>query len=123
MTTKKYWCPMCGDVPATPTMGIALLVTHKADCIGFHAIPVVEPLDVPEVTTWGESGGAEAVTCRNAGWSTMTTVFHDEGRRWAYHEDGQWAIAGSDVGADAGRVCCDVPDVVDAINYVAGSKR
>jgi hypothetical protein len=60
MTTKKYWCPMCGDVPTTPTMGIALLVTHKADCIGFHAIPVVEPLDVPEETTWGESGGAEA---------------------------------------------------------------
>jgi hypothetical protein len=52
--TKKYWCPMCGNVPA-------ILVTHKADCIGFHAIPVVEPLDVPEVTTWGESGGAEAL--------------------------------------------------------------
>jgi hypothetical protein len=59
--SKKYWCPMCGDVPTTPTMGIAILVIHKADCIGFHAIPVVEPLDVPEVTTLDESDLADGM--------------------------------------------------------------
>jgi hypothetical protein len=53
----------------------------------------------------------------------MATVFHDEGRRWAYHEDGQWSIAGSGVVTDDARVCCDVPDVVTAINYVAGVRR
>ena len=97
MTTRKYWCPMCGDVPAIPTMGIALLVTHKADCIGFHAIPVVEPLAVPEVTTWGESGGVDAV---------CLSVYFDD----TIYLRGRLFAPGD-------------RNIVTAINYVAGVKR
>jgi hypothetical protein len=34
---------------------------HHGVC-DFKAIPVYRPLDVPEPTTWGESGGEEAIT-------------------------------------------------------------
>lgn len=109
--TKKYWCPTCGDVPAIQTMGIALLVTHKADCIGFHAIPVVEPLDVPEVTTWGESGGAEAVCLR----AYFDDVIYIRGRLFTFPDLDSWVIS------DGQRA--SHPDVVTAINYVAGVRR
>jgi hypothetical protein len=64
--TKKYWCPTCGDLEqiASPFPWIrdSHAWRHAVDCSGpFVFIPVVEPLDVPEVTTWGESGGAEAL--------------------------------------------------------------
>jgi hypothetical protein len=107
--SKKYWCPMCGDVPATPTMGIALLVMHKADCIGFHAIPVVEPLDVPEVTTWGESGGAEAVTCHPNG--KLWWRLGDSNRRLVDRQSStdRWFMSGPSIG---------VGDVVEAMNWL-----
>ena len=107
-----YWCPMCGD--------LATWLDHHGAC-DFKIIRRFTPLAVPEVTTWGESGGAEAVTCRDAGWSTMAMVFNNDGYRWAYHEDGHWAIAGHGVAADAGSVCHDT-NITTAINYVAGTK-
>jgi hypothetical protein len=103
---------MCGDVPTTPTMGIALLVMHKADCIGFAAIPSVEPLSVPEPTTWGESHPVGAV-CSYYAVDDDTYTILVYGRRFACIDDGAAAVAGP-------RVCHDVPDIVTAINYVAG---
>ena len=100
--SKRYWCPMCGDVPAAPTMGIAVLVMHKADCIGFDAIPVVEPLAVPEPTTWGESHPVGAV-CSYYAVDDDTYTILVYGRRFATFD--------SNV------------DIVEAINYVAGVKR
>jgi hypothetical protein len=61
--TKKYWCPTCGDMPFVDFLGLERVIIHNVETCTATAIPVVEPLDVPEVTTWGESGGAEAVTC------------------------------------------------------------
>lgn len=57
-----YWCPMCGDLPETtnPFPWMPGQAWHHGAC-DFKAIPVCTPLDVAEPTTWGESGGAEAV--------------------------------------------------------------
>ena len=57
-----YWCPMCGDLPdvTNPFPWIEGKAWHHGAC-DFKAIPVCTPLDVPEPTTWGESGGEEAV--------------------------------------------------------------
>ena len=118
-----YWCPLCGDLPEThnPFPWIDGKAFHHVKCPG-KIVPVYRPLDVPEVTTWGESGGAEAVTCRDSGWSTMATVYHvDDGHRWAYHEDGHWAIAGHGVTAKAGSVCHDT-DITTAMNFLVGAK-
>jgi hypothetical protein len=73
------------------------------------SIPLVEPLDVPEVTTWGESGGAEAVCYGQA---------HDKAMRiWRLGDRaGYWWLTG-------GRHRVEDTDVVAAINYVAGRKR
>lgn len=64
MTTPiGYWCPECGGLKRMPTPfpwlgGNAWL--HNGPCTA-RPIPVYEPLAVPEVTTWGESGGDEVV--------------------------------------------------------------
>jgi len=60
MSSKKYWCPTCGDLESFVFLGIANAIQHRSGCT-LREIPVVEPLDVPEETTWGESGGAEAL--------------------------------------------------------------
>jgi len=110
--TKKYWCPMCGEVPATPTMGIALLVMHKADCIGFHAIPVVEPLAVPEVTTLDKSDlvdGMVVTVCDvMLGHTTLCTpdaTLLDDGYAWAHRLTQIWLTDD------------------DSVRYVAGVRR
>jgi hypothetical protein len=70
---------------------------------------------VPEPTTWGESGGAEAVCCyfevNDCPYMMLVC-----GSRFACIDDGAAAVAGP-------RVCHDVPDIVDAINYVAGASQ
>ena len=94
---------MCGDLPTTPMMGIAILALHKADCIGFHAIPVYRPLDVPEVTTWGESGGYHAITT----YGTFGIIF---------------ALGGRETRLIWSNVDCEGWDMAEQINYVAGAK-
>lgn len=112
--SKKYWCPMCGDLESWGFIGIAEVIRHRDGCKD-REIPSVEPLDVPEVTTWGESGGAEAVCCyfEVDDCPYMMLVC---GQRFGCIDDGAAAVAGP-------RVCHDVPDIVEAINYVAGVRR
>ena len=115
MTSKKYWCPTCGEVTATDFLGIADMMAHRAGC---HAkfIPVVEPLDVPEVTTWGESGGAEAVCVSQIESTSMVLwTIGDSMTRRADHWAGFWWMTGNG-GVENG-------DIVSAINYVAGVRR
>jgi hypothetical protein len=111
MTSKKYWCPTCGDLESFVFLGIANAIQHRDGCT-LREIPVVEHLAVPEVTTWGESGGADAVCCYfevdDAPYMMLV-----RGRRFGCIDDGAAAVAGP-------RVCHDVPDIVEAINYVAG---
>ena len=80
-----YWCPVHGD------------------CQCYASIPVYTPLAVPEVTTWGESGGAEAVTASG----TVGIMYDLGGRaaRWIWSNDN-----------------CDGWDMAKQINYVAGAK-
>jgi hypothetical protein len=95
---------------------------HHGVC-DFRAIPVYRPLDVPEPTTWGESGGDEAITLhdvvtnvgtfyvRMVGDNVSTFVDHYDG------DDGEsyWM-------AEHGR--CLIPgDVVDAMNFLERSKK
>jgi hypothetical protein len=111
--SKKYWCPTCGNLESFVFLGIANAIKHRDGCT-LREIPVVEPLDVPEPTTWGESHPVGAVCC-------YFEVDDDpymmlvRGRRFGCIDDGAAAVAGP-------RVCHDVPDVVTAINYVAGVK-
>jgi len=96
MTTKKYWCPTCGDLETIQNfMGIGMANVHRGDCTA-NAIPVVEPLAVPEVTTWGESGGVDAV---------CLSVYFDD----TIYLRGRLFAPGD-------------RNIVTAINYVAGVK-
>lgn len=75
-------------------------------------IPTFKPLDVPEETTWGESGGAEAVCLR---------VYFDDiiyicGRRFMFDDY-------TGIGVSNGESHHIVPDITTAINYIADSKR
>jgi len=92
---KRYWCPTCGEMESFVFLGIANAIQHREGCTD-REIPSVEPLAVPEPTTWGESGGVDAVC--------LSVYFDDtiylRGRLFA----------------PADR------DVVTAINYVAGVK-
>jgi len=108
--SKKYWCPTCGEVIATQFLGIADMMQHRDGCT-LREIPRVEPLDVPEVTTWGESGGAEAVCLR----AYFDDVIYIRGRLFTFPDLDSWVISD---GQGASHT-----DVVTAINYVAGSKR
>jgi len=109
--SKKYWCPTCGDLESFVFLGIANAIQHRDGCT-LREIPVVEPLDVPEVTTWGESHPVGAV-CSYYAVDDDTYTILVCGRRFACIDDGAAAVAGP-------RVCHDVPDIVTAINYVAG---
>jgi hypothetical protein len=79
----KRWCPVCEDV------------AEGKLCLA-DSIPSVDPLDVPEPTTWGESGGSDAVC--------LSVYFDDE----IYTRGRLFAPADR--------------DIVDGINYVAGVK-
>ena len=58
---KRHWCPTCGEIIPSDFLGLADAIVHIADECVSTSIPLVEPLAVPEPTTWGESGGDEAV--------------------------------------------------------------
>lgn len=113
-----FWCPVCGDMKRMPTPfpwlgGNAWL--HNGPCTTGHPVPVFEPLDVPEVTTWGESGGAEAVTLQING-STPWWMLGDSHARVVDHSHScGWWMSGPRVYTDT--------DVVAAINYVAGVRK
>jgi len=107
--SKRYWCPMCGDLTSCDFAGIADLVPHREHCQTLTEIPSVDPLDVPEPTTWGESGGAEAVCLR---FYFDDAVYIRDGV-FAWVDSMGWRVSDGDVWQD-------MPDIVDAINYVAG---
>jgi hypothetical protein len=108
---KRYWCPTCGDLESFVFLGIANAIKHRDGC-NLREIPSVEPLDVPEPTTWGESHPVGAV-CAYFEVNDCPYMMLVCGRRFGCIDDGAAAVAGP-------RVCHDVPDVVTAINYVAG---
>jgi hypothetical protein len=106
MSTRKYWCPTCGEQTATDFFGIADMMAHRAGCRA-KFIPVVEPLDVPEVTTWD---CPEVVTvCDDVkGHTTLCSpdaVLLDDGYAWADHLSQIWFTD------------------VDSVNYVAGVRK
>jgi len=111
--SKKYWCSTCGDLSSCDFAGITDLVPHQEHCQTLREIPSVEPLAVPEPTTWGESGGAEAVTLAgqvyehggNDDKSTPYVVVYSERGDVEYYHQGK------------------LLDVTTAINYVAGVQR
>jgi hypothetical protein len=109
--SKKYWCPMCGDLAPTANPfpwlpGTAYL--HGPACLGV-LIPSVEPLAVPEPTTWGESGGADAV-CLSVYFDEAVFIRDDV---FAWVDSIGWRVS------DGDRVV-ENTDIVTAINYVAG---
>lgn len=108
-----YWCPMCGDLPETsnPFPWMPGQAWHHGAC-DFRAIPVCTPLDVPEPTTWGESHPVGAV-CAYFEIDDCPYQMLVCGQRLACIDGDAAAVAGP-------RVCHDVDDVVQAINYVAG---
>jgi hypothetical protein len=115
--TKKYWCPTCGETSATDFIGIADMMAHREGCRA-KFIPLVVPLDVPEVTTWGESGGAGEV-CLDDGIHQMGRG-RGKGRneRWALqrnHDPDRWFVAHGRHDFDA--------DAVIAINHVVGVRN
>lgn len=93
---KRYWCPTCGEMESFVFLGIANAIKHRDGCT-LREIPVVEPLAVPEVTTWGESGGVDAV---------CLSVYFDD----TIYLRGRLFAPGD-------------RNIVAAINYVAGVKR
>lgn len=115
-----YWCPMCGDLPTThnPFPWVPGQAWHHGAC-DFRAIPVCTPLDVPEPTTWGESGGEEAITLCNVvsnvgtfcvwmvGDNAGTFVAHYDGKSYWMAEHGKCMVPG---------------DVVDAMKFLKRSK-
>jgi hypothetical protein len=111
MSSKKYWCPTCDDLSSINFGDIADPVPHRKHCQTLTEIPSVEPLAVPEPTTWGESGGAGEV---------CLSVYFDS---VVYIRDGVFAWVDSmgwRVSDGVWQDWRDVPDIVDAINYVAG---
>jgi len=92
---KRYWCPTCGEMESFVFLGIANAIKHRDGCT-LREIPVVEPLAVPEVTTWGESGGVDAV---------CLSVYFDD----TIYLRGRLFAPGD-------------RNIVTAINYVAGVK-
>ncbi len=106
--SKKYWCPTCGEMESFVFLGIANAIKHRDGCT-LREIPSVEPLAVPEPTTWGESGGAEAVCLR---FYFDDAVFIRDGV-FAWVDSLGWRVSDGDVWHG-------VPDIVTAINYVAG---
>jgi hypothetical protein len=118
MTSKKYWCPTCGDLESHHWFGGVYIVSHKHPCESKREIPIVVPLDVPEVTTWGESGGAGEV-CLDDGIHQMGRG-RGKGRneRWALqrnHDPDRWFVAHGRHDFDA--------DAVIAINHVVGVRN
>jgi hypothetical protein len=89
------------------------IVPHHDGCTS-NAIPSVEPLAVPEPTTWEESGGAEAV-CLSV---YFDSVVYIRDNAFAWVDSMGWRVSDG-VWQD----WQDVPDIVDAINYVAGVRR
>jgi len=119
-TTKKeqpkYWCPTCGDLESHHWFGGVYIVSHKHPCESKREIPIVVPLDVPEVTTWGESGGAGEVCVSQTAIPSMViwTLGDSMTRRcdlWA----GFWWMTGERT--------VENTDIVTAINYVAGVRN
>jgi hypothetical protein len=102
---------MCGDLTSTDFAGIADLVPHREHCQTLTEIPSVEPLAVPEPTTWGESGGADAV-CLRVYFDDAVFIRDDV---FAWVDSMGWRVSDGDVWR-----CVD--DIVDGINYVAGVK-
>ena len=112
-----YWCPMCGGLEQTPNPfpWMPGQAWHHGAC-DFRAIPVYTPLDVPEQTTWSESGGDEAITLHDVvtfcvwmvGDNASTFVDHYDGESYWMAEHGECMIQG---------------DVVDAMNFLERSKQ
>ena len=109
---KRYWCQTCGEITPTDFLGLADIVVHTKTCVS-TSIPLVEPLATPEPTTWGESHPVGAV-CAYFEIDDCPYQMLVCGQRLACIDGDAAAVAGP-------RVCHDVDDIVQAINYVVGA--
>jgi hypothetical protein len=107
MTSKKYWCPTCGDLESFVFLGIANAIQHRSGCT-MREIPVVEPLDVPEETTLDESDLADGMVVSLIGYRskvfrvcTPDTHTYD-GNHWCSSERHTAEITVSEVQRVAG---------------------
>lgn len=122
MSKEYWWCVPCSEGD---------FYVDRRDCpfrdCSATYIPVVKPLDVPEPTTWGESGGAEAVCAEYSSSPAGAGGVLDYVRvedKWfettaSVYDSGEVIIHESTSGRPTGmnyRRC----DIVAAINYVAG---
>ena len=108
-----YRCPVCGDLEPIP-WALAPAWRHTVDhSLTVPVVPVFKPLATPEPTTWGESHPVGAVCSFFEIDDPYMMIV--SGRRFACIDGDAAAVAGP-------RVCHDVDDVVQAINYVAGAK-
>lgn len=111
---KRYWCQTCGEITPTDFLGLADVIVHTADDCVSTSIPLVEPLATPEPTTWGESGGDEAITLHDNS-ATPSLMVGDNGRNFvANYRDIYWM-------AEHGKGLVE-GDVVQAINFLERSK-
>lgn len=106
---------MCGDLPETtnPFPWMPGQAWHHGAC-DFKAIPVCTPLATPEPTTWGESGGDEAITLHDNS-ATPSLMVGDNGHNFvANYRDIYWM-------AEHGKGLVE-GDVVQAMNFLERSK-
>ena len=112
-----YWCPMCGDLPTThnPFPWVPGQAWHHGAC-DFRAIPVCTPLDVPEPTTWGESGGEEAITLHINSATPWWMVGENFRASVDNYRDMYWI-------AEHGKSIVVEGSIVDAMNWLERSKK
>ena len=126
MKPDGYWCPQCGDL----TLDMRALSDSASDHCQEVAIPRFVPLAVPEVTTWGESGGGSAVCCEHMGCSDGGGVL-DYGLGddvWREHaisiyDSGEILIHDPVDGRFATFAYARCQRVVDAMNFLEQSKN
>lgn len=109
---------MCGDLSSRHMHDGVHIVPHNDGCTA-NAIPSVEPLAVPEPTTWGESGGADAV-CLRVYFDDAVYIRDDV---FAWVDSMGWRVSDGDVWRCVVDWSHRLDDIVTAINYVAGVTR
>ena len=109
-----WYCPRLGVTWRNPRH-------HAEECWGDYPcleklIPVHTPLAVPEETTWGESGGAEAITLHINSVTPWWMVGDNHRASFDHYADMYWI-------AEHGKSIVVEGDVVDAMNWLARSKK
>ena len=117
-TSKKYWCPTCGNRLFFRLDSEIAMLIHREDCRD-KAIPVHTPLVTPEPTTWGESGGDEVITLHdsifNVGSIPRWMVGDNVSAFVDHYSEHYWM-------AEHGK-CLVRSDVIQAMNFLERTKK